>query len=378
MGNWRERGCYTEVIPFTAMITVECINVGLSTIFKAATLKGLNFHVFMLYTYGIAAILLLPFCFFFHRKSDLPPLSFGILARFFSLGILGFVSQYLGYVGIEYSTPTLASAMTNLTPASTFVLAVLLRMEKLEMKSLSTQVKIIGTLVTIAGALLVVLYQGPVLIRSPTASASVSEQQPAIAMITAGAEQSDWVKGGALLAAQYVMVSLWYIFQAKAVARYPAELVVVFFYNLSCMIIAAPVCLIEVSNSSAWNIFKPDVRLYSVLYGGLMGSCFGVLVHTWGLHIKGPVYVALFKPLSIAIAAVMGFIFLGDDLYLGCLIGSLIISFGFYVLMWAKAQEVNGQTSQKRAEFVESCTENAPLLEAYHGSTGEEFQTATV
>ena len=48
-----------------------------------------------------------------------------------------------------------------------------------------------------------------------------------------------------------------------------------------------------------------------------MGSCFGVLVHTWGLHIKGPVYVALFKPLSIAIAAVMGFIFLGDDLYLG-------------------------------------------------------------
>ncbi|XP_071914714.1 WAT1-related protein At5g40230 isoform X2 [Coffea arabica] len=356
MGNWRERGCYTEVIPFTAMITVECTNVGLSTIFKAATLKGLNFHVFMLYTYGIAASLLLPLCFFFRS----------------------FVSQYLGYVGIEYSTPTLASAMTNLTPASTFVLAVLLRMEKLEMKSLSTQVKIIGTLITIAGALLVVLYEGPVLIRSPTASASVSEQQPAIAMITAGAEQSDWVKGGALLAAQYVMVSLWYIFQAKAVARYPAELVVVFFYNLSCMIIAAPVCLIEVSNSSAWNIFRPDVRLYSVLYGGLMGSCFGVLVHTWGLHIKGPVYVALFKPLSIAIAAVMGFIFLGDDLYLGCLIGSLIISFGFYVLMWAKAQEVNGQTSQKRAEFVESSAENAPLLEAYHGSTSEEFQTATV
>ena len=89
----------------------------------------------------------------------------------------------------------------------------MIRMEKLEMKSLSTQVKIIGTLITIAGALLVVLYEGPVLIRSPTASASVSEQQPAIAMITAGAEQSDWVKGGALLAAQYVMVSLWYIFQ---------------------------------------------------------------------------------------------------------------------------------------------------------------------
>lgn len=48
-----------------------------------------------------------------------------------------------------------------------------------------------------------------------------------------------------------------------------------------------------------------------------MGSSFGISVHTWGLHVKGPVYVALFRPLSIAIAAVMGVIFLGDALYLG-------------------------------------------------------------
>ena len=48
-----------------------------------------------------------------------------------------------------------------------------------------------------------------------------------------------------------------------------------------------------------------------------MGSGFGILIQTWGVHIKGPVYIASFMPLSIAIAAIMGFIFLGDDLYLG-------------------------------------------------------------
>lgn len=102
-----------------------------------------------------------------------------------------------------------------------------------------------------------------------------------------------------------------------------------------------------------------------------------MIVHLWGLHVKGPVYVALFRPLSIAIAAVMGVIILGDALYLGrylkiiticrtqsiyffsfnilinyCLfvylmfllkkisiIGAIIISFGFYVVMWAKTQE---------------------------------------
>ncbi|XP_071916151.1 WAT1-related protein At5g40240-like [Coffea arabica] len=210
-----ERCCHGEVFPFTAMVTVECIDVGLSAIFKAATLKGLNHHIFMLYSSGISALLLLPLCFFFHRKSQLPPLTFGLLARFFFLGIVGFLAQYLGYKGIGFSTPTLASAMTNLTPATTFVLAVLLRMEKLKIKSFSSQAKIMGSVVTIAGALLVVLYKGPMLIKSP-ASPSLGfafAQQPAVGTIITGTQQSDWVKGGALLAAKYVLGSLWYIYQ---------------------------------------------------------------------------------------------------------------------------------------------------------------------
>ena len=40
-------------------------------------------------------------------------------------------------------------------------------------------------------------------------------------------------------------------------------------------------------------------------------------VITWVLKVRGPVYVAMFKPLSIVIAVVMGVAFLGDTLYLG-------------------------------------------------------------
>ena len=40
-------------------------------------------------------------------------------------------------------------------------------------------------------------------------------------------------------------------------------------------------------------------------------------VHAWALHLKGPVYVAMFKPLSIAIAVAMGVMVLGDTLHLG-------------------------------------------------------------
>lgn len=36
-------------------------------------------------------------------------------------------SQIMGYTGINYSSPTLASAISNLTPAFTFVLAIIFR-----------------------------------------------------------------------------------------------------------------------------------------------------------------------------------------------------------------------------------------------------------
>lgn len=65
--NNRESTFYKEVLPFTAMVTMECINVGLNTLYKAATNKGMSNHVFVVYSYGLAALLLLPSPFFSTR-----------------------------------------------------------------------------------------------------------------------------------------------------------------------------------------------------------------------------------------------------------------------------------------------------------------------
>ena len=46
-------------------------------------------------------------------------------------------------------------------------------------------------------------------------------------------------------------------------------------------------------------------------------ACLTSVVQTWGLHLKGPVYVSIFSPLSIVIAAAMSVMFLGDALHLG-------------------------------------------------------------
>ncbi|KAI3452399.1 hypothetical protein Pfo_009064 [Paulownia fortunei] len=352
----RARYCFREVLPFAAMLTVECTNVGMNTLYKAAVSKGLSYHVFMVYSYAISALILLPLACLFHRKTRLPPFSIVLLAKFFFLGFLGFTGQYLGYLGVAYSNPTLGSAMSNLSPASTFFLAILFRMEKLKLRSLSSQAKIIGALVSIAGALVVVLYNGPMVITGQDENLRL----PTISNTVSGA-RSNWILGGALLAGCYLVSSIWYIFQGMFVKEYPAEFILVFFYSFFAFVLAVPVCIASEPNLSSWKV-PADIRLLSILYSGIIGTGFGIMIHTWGLHVKGPVYVALFKPLSIAIAAIFGVLFLGDDLYLGSVIGSVVITMGFYTVMWGKMKEDISNTSDDN--LVESSTTDViiPLL----------------
>ncbi|CAL5439221.1 unnamed protein product [Camellia sinensis] len=155
-------------MPFTAMVTMECINVGLNTLFKAATVHGMSRHVFVVYAYAVAALVLLPHPFFSRRSTELPPLNSSIACKIFLLGLIGCTSQILGYTGIHYSSPTLASAISNLVPAFTFILALIFRMEKLALRSSRSQAKIIGTVVSISGAFLVTLYKGTPIVLNPS------------------------------------------------------------------------------------------------------------------------------------------------------------------------------------------------------------------
>ncbi|CAH2080014.1 unnamed protein product, partial [Thlaspi arvense] len=322
-----------DVVPFAAMFTVECTTVGSNTLYKAATLKGLNFYVFVFYSYVVSTVLLLPLSFIFGRSRRLPSPKSPLFFKIFILGILGFTSQIVGCKGIEYSSPTLSSAISNLTPAFTFTLAVIFRMERVVLRSTASQAKIIGAIVSISGALVVVLYKGPKVL----AAASVTPSSPLLHQNLTSSESS-WIIGGLLLASQFFLLSVWYILQTRVMEVYPEGISVVFFYNVFATLISGPVCFFAESNLTSW-VLKPDISLAAIIYSGVFVSLFSAVTHTWGLHLKGPVYISLFRPLSIAIAVAMGAIFLGDALHLGSVIGSVILSFGFYTVIWGKARE---------------------------------------
>ncbi|GER35766.1 nodulin MtN21 /EamA-like transporter family protein [Striga asiatica] len=337
------RYCYRELVPFTALVAMECTNVGLNTLFKFATRHQMSRHVFLVYAYAVAALVLVPSPFFARRSRALPSLNFSIMLKIFLLGIVGYASQIMGYTGINYGSPTLASAMSNLAPAFTFVLAIIFRMEKVTLSSTSSRAKIVGTIVSITGAFIVTFYKGP--------SISATQSTHPISLNQSlYSSQSNWIIGSLFLSVEYLLVPVWYIIQAHIMKEYPAELTVVFFYTSCVSILAAIVGLFAEPDSSKWKI-GPNVALVSVLCSGLFGCCINNAVHTWALHLRGPVYVAI-------------------------IIGAAIIAIGFYTVMWGKTkEEYYFEFDVDYSDDLESSAETKrhPLLQSYknRGSTKE-------
>ncbi|KAL6505553.1 hypothetical protein OROHE_022932 [Orobanche hederae] len=321
----------SEATPYLCMVLASTAQVGLIIISKRALASGMTNYTFVAYSNALAAILLLPLSLIVHRSSNRSPLKFVLICGFFSLGVLGCLAQLTGYAGISYTSAEFASAMLNLIPGFTFILAIIFRMEKLACRSSSFLAKITGTVVSIGGAFIVVLYKGPQIL-TPQSSSKLLNEYIHI-------PQSKWIIGGLLLAADCIVASGYIIVQASILKKYPAELIIVFFYCLFAAILSTMASLIVDRDLSVWAL-QPNIRLIAVLYSGVFGSAFQVSVNAWCLCRKGPLFVAMFHPLGIVIAAVLGIIFLGDVPFLGSLVGSIIIVIGFYWVMWGKAKEI--------------------------------------
>ncbi|MED6106033.1 hypothetical protein PIB30_000817 [Stylosanthes scabra] len=318
--------------PFLALVLVQCLDVGLTTLSKAAMSRGMNHFVFVVYSNALATLILLPSSFFINRATT-PPLSFSLLCKFFFLALVGItVMQNCVFTGISYTSPTLGSAMSNLTPAITFLLAVIFRMEKLEIRSSISQIKMLGAGVSISGALLVTLYKG-----SPIAGLQII--QPLQQMFS---ETTNWVIGALFLATACTSLAIWSIAQAAILKGYPSQLTIVAFYCLFGTIQSAILSLIVVRDPNAWKL-RPDIELISIFYSAIFGSVVTFSVMTWCINKKGPVFVTMFKPLGIAIAAFSSVVFLGETLHVGSIIGSLVIIIGFYTVLWAQSKEETGE-----------------------------------
>ncbi|KAM5566720.1 hypothetical protein ABKV19_015053, partial [Rosa sericea] len=152
-------------------------------------------------------------------------------------------------------------------------------------------------------------------------------------------QHSNWVVGGLFLVADAFFTSLWYILQASILEKYPAVVFIVFFQCLFTTIQSAAFTVIAIKDANAWAL-RLDMGLIAILYTGIVATVLRYSLVTWCVWKAGAVYCSMFKPLAIIFGVIMCFIFLGDSVYLGSLVGAVIIVTGFYAVMWGKAREL--------------------------------------
>jgi hypothetical protein len=91
-----------------------------------------------------------------------------------------------------------------------FLLSLQLRMEKLAAKSKSSNAKVIGSIISIAGAFVLTFYKGQSIMNSSYTHHSSPLHQPIDFLKSV---DSSWAIAGILLTIDYFLGALWYILQ---------------------------------------------------------------------------------------------------------------------------------------------------------------------
>ncbi|KAK4374920.1 hypothetical protein RND71_005597 [Anisodus tanguticus] len=308
--------------------------VTLST--RATLLQGLSSRVFVVYRQTIAFLLIAPIAFVLRWKTGSRCLGWKSFWLIFLAALIGVtLNQNIYFSGLYYSSSSIASATGNLVPAFTFLMAWIMGLEKVQIKSLRSIAKVIGTILCVAGAVAMALIKGPKLLNSefiPTNGL----------LLVLGKENSEnldsnWMLGVILLIGSAVCWSFWLILQVTLSANCPDHLSLTAWLCLFAAIQSAIVTFFYEPDINSWKITS-SLELISCLYTGF-SSAVSFFGQAWCISHKGPLFSAMFNPLCTVIVTVLASAFMQEEMYTGSLVGSLAVVFGLYVVLWGKAKD---------------------------------------
>ncbi|CAO2186480.1 unnamed protein product [Urochloa humidicola] len=318
-----------------AMLALQFGYAGFHVVSRLALNMGISKLVFPVYRNIIALCLLVPFAYFLEKK-DRPRLTLSFVVQFFLLALCGITANQGFYLlGLDYTSPTFASAIQNSVPAITFAMAAALRIEKVRLDRRDGVAKVLGTLACVAGASVITLYKGPTIFGP---SSSGGDKQQLTMEELAGGEMKNWTLGCVYLIGHCLSWSGWLVLQAPVLKKYPARLSVTsytcFFGVIQFIIIAA---FME-RDADAWK-FHSGSELFTILYAGFIASGVAFAVQIWCIDRGGPVFVAVYQPVQTLVVAIMASLTLGEKFYLGGIIGAVLIIIGLYLVLWGKSEE---------------------------------------
>ncbi|KAL3632592.1 hypothetical protein CASFOL_025576 [Castilleja foliolosa] len=347
---------YESAKPYIAMICLQFGYAGMNIVTKVSLNSGMSHYVLVVYRHAFATAAIAPFALVLERKVR-PKITFTIFMQLFVLGLLGpVIDQNFYYVGLKLTSPTFSCAMSNMLPAMTFVMAVLCRMEKVIIKKVRCQAKVVGTIVTVGGAMLMTVYKGRVV--NMFWSKYIHLTTPNVA-VTAHDADKDWFTGSILLIIATLAWASFFILQAITMRKYTAHLSLTALVCFMGTLQSIAVTFVMEHKPNAWAIGF-DMNLLAAAYAGIVSSSIAYYVQGLVMQKRGPVFVTAFSPLMMIIVAIMGSFILAEKIYLGGVLGAVLIVIGLYSVLWGKYKEYK----EKEEEILEQvkCDQNLSVM----------------
>ncbi|KAK9093722.1 hypothetical protein Scep_025191 [Stephania cephalantha] len=322
--------------PALCMITVQMLMTGMQLLSRIILTKGTT-SVFALMTYRhiVAVIVIAPLAFFLERDEIMKNIKWHSVIWLFCNALTGIsIAMGLFYYGIHYTTATYASNFLSLIPVVTFLLSIITRMEKLDLRSQGCQIKIGGSIVCLAGALTYSLCHWKPFHITPRGHHN--HQFPL--QISMKHKKHGWICGTLMLIGSCFSYAMWFLMQVKLAKVFPLRYWTVVFTCLMATLQALVMGLSLGPNKVAWRLGW-NLQLVTIIYSGALSTGATFCLTLWTVQKKGPIYPSMFNPLSVIFVSALEAVLFGEALSVGSVVGMFMIIFGLYAFLLGKKND---------------------------------------
>ncbi|MED6201903.1 hypothetical protein PIB30_099735 [Stylosanthes scabra] len=336
--------------PVILMVLVQVAFSAVNVLYKLAINDGMSVKVLTAYRLAFGAVFTVSLALFSERNKR-PKMTCRVLFMSFLCGLFGgCLFQNLFYGALALTSATFVSAIYNLIPGITFVLAITFGFEKLKLGEAAGKAKVFGTLIGIAGAMVLTFLKGMHINIWPFHVNLLKNNNPSSSHHQSSHSSKDLL-GVVCAIASCFSNAFYLIIQAKMSKEYPS-------YNSSTalMLTAAAIqatvfALCSERDLSQWKLGW-NIRLLASAYSGIVGSGVVFLMIAWCIQMRGPLFVSIFNPLMLVLVAVVASFMLDEQLYLGSVIGSVMIVCGLYTVLWGKNKDMKMVSQLVPSEII--------------------------
>ncbi|GAV63319.1 LOW QUALITY PROTEIN: EamA domain-containing protein, partial [Cephalotus follicularis] len=314
------------------MILVQVMLTGMFLLSRVALDEGQFIFALLTYRSLVAVVFVTPIA--VALGDMLKSVNLSALCWMFLTALSGIlISNGLFYYGIRDSSATYGAEFDSLVPVLTFLISVLTRMEKLNLKKLPGRAKAVGVLITVGDALVFNSYKGKEIYL-------LSHN-----LLWFDTHKVNLARAFLLLGGSCFGSVVWFMAQVKQFQVYPSKYWATVITCILGSLLSAIIGVILDRNKAAWRLGW-NMQLLNIVYSGALGTGASFCLITWAIATKGPNYPAIFSALSLIFTAIAEALLFHEALTIGIIIGMLMIILGLYAYIWGAAtREQNLPTS---------------------------------